>query len=42
MLARALVIIIVATLFLGCMDSQRLRNNLGGPPAAEPRQESKK
>lgn len=34
MLARAAAIIAFATLLAACVDSQRLRSNLGGPPAA--------
>jgi hypothetical protein len=34
MLARALLVAIAGTALTGCVDSQRLRNNLGGPAAA--------
>jgi hypothetical protein len=41
MLARALALIITATLLAACVDSQRLRSNLGAhPPSSEPRQSS--
>ena len=40
MLARALLLVTAAILLAGCVDSQRLRSNLGGPPApSESRQE---
>lgn len=43
MLARALLLVTAAILLAGCVDSQRLRSNLGGPPApTESRQDSKK
>ena len=43
MLARALLLVTAAVLLAGCVDSQRLRSNLGGPPApSESRQDSKK
>jgi hypothetical protein len=32
MLLRVIVIIATAAMLLGCVDSQRLRSNLGGPP----------
>jgi hypothetical protein len=39
MLARVLVVLTAGMLLTACIDSQRLRNNLGGPPpSAEPRQ----
>jgi hypothetical protein len=33
MLARATFIVAVGTLLAGCVDSERLPSNLGGPPA---------
>jgi hypothetical protein len=43
MLARALLLVTAAILLAGCVDSQRLRSNLGGPPPpSESRQDSKK
>jgi hypothetical protein len=36
MLARAILVIIAGALLAGCVDSDRLRNNVGGPtPAPE-------
>jgi hypothetical protein len=37
MLARALLVITVGMAFTGCVDSERMRSNLGGPPAAAER-----
>jgi hypothetical protein len=34
--ARTLVIVIVAAILTGCVDSERLRSSLGGPPGADP------
>jgi hypothetical protein len=34
MLARTLVIVILSMHLAACVDSQRLRSSLGGPPAA--------
>ena len=33
--ARTLVIVIVAATLTGCVDSERLRSSLGGPPVGE-------
>lgn len=33
MLARAIVVIAATTLLAACVNSERLRNNLGGPAA---------
>ena len=33
MLARALVVIVTGVMLNGCADSERLRSDLGGPPA---------
>jgi hypothetical protein len=43
MLARAMLLVTAVVLLSGCVVSQRLRSNLGGPPApSESRQDSKK
>jgi hypothetical protein len=35
MLARAILVIVFAALLTGCIDSERFRNNLGGPSGPE-------
>jgi hypothetical protein len=42
MLARIELFVIVSVVLSGCVDSQRLRNDLGGPPAAQPAQDPRK
>jgi hypothetical protein len=42
MLARILLFVTAGIMLSGCVDSERLRSNLGGPPAAEPVQDPRK
>ena len=42
MLARALLFVTAGIVLSGCVDSERLRSDLGGPAAAEPAQDPSK
>jgi hypothetical protein len=42
MLARLLLFVSVSMVLSGCVDSQRLRHDLGGPPAAQTAQDPRK
>jgi hypothetical protein len=42
MLARVRLFVTVSMVLTGCVDSQRLRDDLGGPPAAQPAQDPRK